>query len=92
MIRNFLHSGLEDFFIKDSKAGIRPEHAKRLKLILALVNAARSISDVGFPGSRLHKLHGDREGFWSVSVSGNWRVIFRFEDDEVQDVDYVDYH
>ena len=90
MIQSFLHRGLEAFFKSDSKAGIRPEHAKRLKLILALLHAARSASDLGFPGSRLHKLHGDREGFWSVTVSGNWRIIFRFDSEEAQDVDYLD--
>ena len=55
-------------------------------------NENQNIRDMNFPGSNLHKLSGDREGFWSVSVSGNWRVIFRFEDGDVYDVDYLDYH
>ena len=44
------------------------------------------------PGFRLHPLKGDRAGQWSVRVSGNWRVVFRFEDGEAVDVDLVDYH
>ena len=55
-------------------------------------NENQNIRDMNFPGSNLHKLSGDREGFWSVSVSGNWRVIFRFEDGDAYDVDYLDYH
>ena len=92
MIRNFSHKGLERFFATGSKAGIRPEHARRLRLILALLAAAQEIGDLNFPGSRLHPLHGDREGFWAVSVSGNWRVLFRFAEADAADVDYTDYH
>ena len=40
----------------------------------------------------LHPLKGDRAGQWSVRVSGNWRVVFRFEDGEAVDVDLIDYH
>ena len=69
-----------------------PEHRKRLRLILGVLNAAVGIKDVALPGLGLHRLTGKLSGFWSVSVSGNWRVIFRFEDGEVVNVDYVDYH
>ena len=92
MIRKISHKGLETFFLTGSKAGIRPEHAKRLKQILALLNAAVTIQDLRFPGSNLHQLRGEREGFWSVAVSGNWRVIFRFEEGDALEVDYLDYH
>ena len=92
MIRSVAHKGLEEFFTTGSKAGIRPEHAKRIRLILGVLNAARTLQDLDFPGSRLHALRGDREGFWSVTVSGNWRVVFRFADGDVLDVDYTDYH
>ena len=92
MIPSVAHKGLEEFLTKGSKAGIRPEHAKRLRLILGLLNAARTLQDLDFPGSRLHPLRGDLEGFWSITVSGNWRIVFRFADGEALDVDYVDYH
>jgi proteic killer suppression protein len=49
-------------------------------------------SDLDLPGYALHTLKGDLKGFWSVRVSGNWRIIFRFQDGDVFDVNLVDYH
>lgn len=49
-------------------------------------------SDMNFPGSRLHLLKGDLAGLWSVTVSGNWRLTFRFHDGNAYIVDYQDYH
>jgi proteic killer suppression protein len=92
MIRSFTHKGLRKFFETGNNAGIRPEHNKRLRLILGVLNAAVGIQDVALPGLALHQLTGRLSGFWSASVSGNWRVIFRFEDGEALNVDYVDYH
>lgn len=92
MIQTFRHKGLKRFFETESKAGIIAEQAKRLRLILARLDAAREPRDMDLPGLRLHPLSGDLSGFWSVTVSGNWRVIFRFEGPDVFDVDYRDYH
>ena len=92
MIRSFAHKGLREFFATGSNAGIVPEHKKRLRLILGVLNAAVTIKDVALPGLGLHQLTGRLSGFWAVSVSGSWRVIFRFEDGEALDVNYVDYH
>jgi toxin HigB-1 len=92
VIRGFAHKGLERFFRNGSKAGIQPSHAKRLRLILTVLNAAVAPGDMGLPGLDLHPLKGARAGLWSVSVSGNWRVTFRFEGRDAADVDYVDYH
>ena len=92
VIRSFAHKGLREFFETGSNAGIRPEHNKRLRLILGVLNAAVRVQDVALPGLGLHRLTGGLLGFWSVSVSGNWRVVFRFEDGEARDVDYLDYH
>ena len=92
MIRSFAHKGLRKFFETGSNAGIRPEHKKRLRLILGVLNTAVKLQDIALPGLGLHRLTGPLSGFWSVSVSGNLRVIFRFEDDEASDVNYVDYH
>jgi len=88
----FTHKGLRKFFETGSSAGIRPEHNKRLRLILGVLNAAVTIQDISLPALGLHRLSGRLSGFWSVSVSGNWRVIFRFEEGEALDVDYLDYH
>jgi proteic killer suppression protein len=92
MIRSFRHKGLERFFKTGSKAGIQGQHAARLQLQLTALEHATSAKDMNAPGWRLHKLTGDRAGFHSVSVSGNWRLIFRFEGTDVVAVDYVDYH
>jgi toxin HigB-1 len=92
VIRSFADKGLRIFFEKGSNAGIRPEHKKRLRLILGVLNSAVKVQDIALPGLGLHRLTGQLSGFWSVSVSGNWRIIFRFEDGEALDVDYLDYH
>lgn len=44
------------------------------------------------PGYNFHPLKGDLIGFYAVNVSGNWRIVFRFEGENAADVDYVDYH
>ena len=92
MIRSFRHKGLAKFFTTSSKAGIQTAQAERLSLILAALNAATAAADMGLPGLRLHPLKGGRSGTWSVSVSGNWRITFRFEGKDAIDVDYEDYH
>ena len=64
----------------------------RITLALADLDAASRPSDVDLPGYRLHPLMGDLKGLWSISISSNWRITFRFEDGNVYDVDLVDYH
>ena len=92
MIRSFRHKGLAKFFAAGSKAGIQTAQAERLSVILATLNAATAPSDMGLPGLRLHPLKGGRSGTWSVSVSGNWRITFRFEGKDAVDINYEDYH
>jgi proteic killer suppression protein len=92
MIKSFNHKGLEKFFITGNQSGIQPVHAKRLRLILALLNDAYQLTDLDAPALRLHQLKGNLEGFWSLTVQANWRVVFRFEDGNVYVVDYLDYH
>jgi toxin HigB-1 len=92
MIRSFRHKGLAKFFATESRAGIQAAHAERLRLILAALNAAVAPGDMGLPGLRLHPLKGGRSGTWSVTVSGNWRITFRFSGKDAVDVDYEDYH
>lgn len=92
MIRSFKHKGLAKFFKSGSTAGIQAAHAKRLRLILGRLNAASVVRDMNLPGLRLHELTGNRDGTWSVTVSGNWRVTLRFENDDAEVVNYEDYH
>jgi proteic killer suppression protein len=72
--------------------GVQAAHVQRLLDILDLLNAAVRPSDVAFPGSALHPLKGALKDHWSVRVSGNWRVTFRFDSGDAWDVDYLDYH
>ena len=92
MIKSFKHKGLERFYIRGTTAGIQAAHAKRLRLILSNLDQAESPDDMDLPGLRLHPLRGDKKGVWSVSVSGNWRVTFRFNGRDAEIVNYEDYH
>jgi proteic killer suppression protein len=92
MIRSFKHKGLERFFLKGTKSGIQAKHASRLRLILGRLNASLNPQDMNLPGLCLHQLSGEREGIWSVRVSGNWRVTFRFIEHGAEIVNYEDYH
>lgn len=92
MIQSFRHKGLRRYFTTGSTTKIQPAHARKLRLILTLLDAAEELKDMNYPGSDLHALKGEYASFHAVSVSGNWRVIFRFEDGDAYDVDYLDYH
>lgn len=92
MIKTFRHKGLERFFREGSKAGIQPQHANRLRLQLARLDAASRPADMNLPGWKWHLLKGDLAGHWAVSVSGNWRMTFTFDGEDAVLVDYRDYH
>ena len=86
------HRGLRVLHERDNPARVPAALAPRLKRILLRLQEATHPRSADAPGFRLHPLKGDRDGQWSVRVSGNWRVVFRFEDGEAVDVDLVDYH
>ena len=92
MIKRFAHKGLERFFKTGSKSGIRADHAAKLARQLALLNVATEPEEMDFPGWGLHLLKGDLAGYWSVRVSANWRLTFRFVGEDAEIVDYQDYH
>ncbi|MDN6855843.1 type II toxin-antitoxin system RelE/ParE family toxin [Pseudomonas sp. CAN2814] len=92
MIRSFRHKGLRALYQLGDPRGVRADHVPRLKRILAALESANGPRDMDLPGYRLHGLKGSLSGYWSVSVSGNWRVIFRFVDSDVELLDYLDYH
>ena len=92
MIRSFKHKGLAKFFKTGSVAGIKAQHAGKLRLILARLHAAKQPTDMSLPGLKLHPLKGSRTGSWAVSVSANWRVTFQFVEGHALNVDYEDYH
>lgn len=92
MIQKIRHKGLKKLYQNDSAAKVNPDHADKLRRILGVLDQASRPEEVDLPGFRLHSLKGDYDGFYAVEVSGNWRVIFRFDGDQVTDVDYLDYH
>lgn len=92
MIKSFRHKGIERFFETGSKAGIQPQHAKRLRMELAALYTAQSIEDMDIPGFRLHPLKGPEKGRWPIWVNGNWRLTFEFVDGHAHVLDYEDYH
>ena len=92
MIRSFNHKGLQRFFQSGKTSGIQSEHAKKLRLIMGRLQAAIDVHDMNLPGLYLHQLKGKSKGRWSVRVSGNCRITFRFEPPDAIDIDYEDYH
>lgn len=92
MIKSFRHKGLEQFFASGKKTGIQPHHAGRLRLQLTALSIAEEPGEMDVPGWRLHELSGKSQGFWSVTVNANWRLIFRFDGKDAELVDYLDYH
>ena len=92
MIRSFRHRGLERFFTRSDVRGIPPAGAGRLARLLDRLDAATAPNDMNLPGYRFHPLKGERKGQYAVSVSGNWRLTFRFDGEHAADVDLEDYH
>ncbi len=92
MILSFRHKGLRYLFSEGNQRGVRPDHVRRLRFILVRLQASQSPADMNLPGLRRHAFKGSLKGHYAASVSGNWRVIFRFQGPEAVDVDYLDYH
>jgi toxin HigB-1 len=93
MIKSFRHKGLQRFYQSGSTAGIQAVHAARIRLQLAALNAATGVDDLkAAPGWRLHALKGELKGHHALTVSGNWRLTFCFVGEDVELLDYVDYH
>ena len=92
MIRSFRHRGLKRMYERGDASRVGPDLANRVALALADLDDAIKPSDLDLPGYRLHPLKGDLKGYWSILISGNWRVTFRFEDGDAYDVDLTDYH
>ena len=92
MIRTFRHRGLKRLFQDGDGSKLLADQLKRIADVLAHLDTALHPRDVDLPGYRLHALKGDKKAYWSIRISGNWRIVFRFEDGDVFDIDLVDYH
>ena len=92
MIVSFRHRGLRALFENDDRRWLNASQVDKIKRILARLDEATAIKHMALPAFALHPLRGNLKGFWAVSVSGSWRIIFRFENSNAYDVDLVDYH
>lgn len=92
VIRSFRHKGLERYFAKSDRKGIDAKHEARIGRILDRLEAAVRPEDMNLPGFDFHPLKGAMRGTFAVSVSGNWRITFAFEDGDAVNVNLEDYH
>ena len=92
MIRSLKHRGLKQLYERDDRSGIRLDLVDTIQEILTVLDEATTPQALNLPGYRLHPLKGDLQGFWSVTVRANWRIMFRFEGTDVFDVELIDYH
>jgi len=92
VIKSFRHRGLRRLHERGDPSKLKADQAERIAIALADLNAAKMPQDLDLPGYRLHPLKGEMKGLWSIWISANWRITFRFEDGDVHDVDLVDYH
>ena len=92
MIKSFKHKGLKTFFYTGDTRGVNPNHASKIADTLDRLDAAHDLRDMNYPGSGLHLLRPRSDKIYSVSVSGAWRITFRFEDGDAHIVDYQQYH
>ena len=83
---------VERLFEKDDRSRVDPRLVPKVRRVLFLLHSATVPEDMSKPDFALRPLRGDLRAFWSVRVSGNWRVIVRFENGDTFDVDLVDYH
>ncbi len=93
MIVSFRHKGLRTLYETGGAKGLPAEQVAKIRRILTAIDEANEPKEIGlFPGWRPHRLSGDMRGFWSVTVTGNWRIVFRFADGNASELDYLDYH
>jgi proteic killer suppression protein len=92
VIASFRHRGLRRLYQHDDHRGVSAAHVDKIKRILARLDEATEVRNMALPGFDLHPLKGKLKGLWAVSVSGNWRIVFRFEKGNAYDVDLIDYH
>jgi proteic killer suppression protein len=92
VITGIKHKGLKRLYDRGERQGIGANMLARVEEILSILDAAESIEELDIPGYRLHPLTGNLKGLWSIRVTGNWRIVFRFENGEASDVDLIDYH
>jgi proteic killer suppression protein len=92
MIKSFKHKALEKFFRDDDRSGLNAQHCERIRRLLDAIEDAEAPEELNIPGYGLHKLIGTKKDVWSLKVSGNWRITFKFEGGHPQEINLEDYH
>jgi toxin HigB-1 len=92
MIISIRHKGLRQYYEEGNGAKLPHDQLSKISRILDALDAVSGNDDIRALGSGIHKLTGDMNEFWSIKVSANYRIIFRFEAGNIHDVDYQDYH
>ena len=92
MIVSISHKGLKLLWIKNDASKLKPDQVRKIRNVLTLLNSATKVEDMNFPGANLHPLKGDLKGYWSITITGNYRIIFQFERGDAYLLNYVDYH
>ena len=86
------HKGLRAFWEKGDIKRLNANWIGRIDRIMNALDHAQTAADMDFPGFRLHPLKGAYQGYFAVDISGNWRIVFRFDGRDVNDIDLIDYH
>lgn len=92
MIKSFKHKGLQKLFLEDDVSGINAEHIEKVQNILFAIDSAVYVQDLNLPSYKLHPLKGNKKDLWSITVRANWRITFRFENENAYILNYEDYH
>lgn len=92
MIKTFKHKGLKKYFETGSISDIQAKHQRKILMQLAAIDTAHEIDDINLPGFNLHPLKGNRDGIWSITVNGNWRITLEFVDGNAYILNYEDNH
>jgi proteic killer suppression protein len=92
MLQSFQHKGLRQLYELGHTKLLPAPYLSKIENMLGVIDQAETVDEIGvFPGWRLHELKGKFKGYWSITVSGNWRITFRFEDGDAFDLDFVDF-
>lgn len=93
MIITFKSKALKAFFLTGESAKLPQDRVEKINDILSMMHSAVDINDLRIPSFRLHVLKGPPyQGFYSIDVNRNYRIVFRFDQGKIYDVDYVDMH
>ena len=95
MVLYFRSKQLRELHEEGDAKGVPSVMVDKLRKLLFALETAETLEQLGrFPGWKLHPLKGDRKGSWSLMVTGNWWLIFRYDEqtNTASDIDLIDYH